>query len=63
MFQINKDIPNVKDCCKVPEALELKERTGDLKIYICKTCQCKHRRFKVEPGNLGVLLAALGKKK
>lgn len=62
MLQLPKDLVGVKDCCKTAENLELKEETKDLKTYVCKTCQCRHRRFRAEIGNLGAILSGLGKK-
>lgn len=63
MLQLPKGLPGVKACCEVAENLELKEETGDLKTFVCKDCQCKHRRFKADMGKLGAILSGLGKPK
>ncbi len=44
-FQLPKDNPKIKDCCKTPANLEVKETNGAFLKYVCKACQCKHIRL------------------
>jgi len=46
----------VKDCCKLPENLELvaEESRNGLTVKRCKVCGCRHRRLVCEPGMFGL---------
>lgn len=52
---------NRKDCCKLAENLEYHEiKKGELVVYRCKRCGCRHFEMTAQPGKLGVLGSAMG---
>ena len=54
--------PDVKDCCKIRDNLNVVEVDVKRKTAMaeCSACKCKHRFVYAEPGRLGVKFARLG---
>lgn len=42
----------IKDCCKDSRNMIFKERRLTLTTYVCRVCNCRHRRMLAEPGKI-----------
>lgn len=52
-----------KECCKDPANLYRRENDpeerGDLVIYRCKVCECRHFELTADPGKLGLKVTSI----
>ncbi len=44
--------PRPHACCNVPSNMEIQKPREDTTIEVCKVCDCRHFRVRLDPGKL-----------